>query len=179
MKQEQLSFYTVDMKLIRNMHNQGDDRVFSVSPQVGKDNRPFVGLIVMLNDRQYCVPLSSPKEKHKSMKNGLDFHRILDADDKLIGVLDFNNMIPVRPDVVRKIQVRTNKTDNQATRHYKELMSDQLTFCRQNHDVIVNKAIKLYRMVHQKSTSGFIKRRCLNWAKLEEVLDRYQADIKN
>ena len=100
MKQEQLSLYTVDMKLIRNMHNQGDDRVFSVSPQVGKDNRPFVGIIILLNDRQYCVPLSSPKEKHESMKNSVDFHRILDSRGKLIGVLDFNNMIPVRPDVV-------------------------------------------------------------------------------
>ena len=79
MKQEQLSLYMVDMKLIRNMHNQGDDRVFSVSPQVGKDNRPFVGLIVILGKRQYCIPLSSPKEKHKNMKNGLDFHRIIDS----------------------------------------------------------------------------------------------------
>ena len=95
MKQEQLSFYTVDMKLIRNMHSQGDDRVFSVSPQVGKNNRPFVGLIVMLNDRQYCIPLSSPKEKHKSMKNGLDFHRILDSKGKLIGVLDFNGSFDI------------------------------------------------------------------------------------
>ena len=57
MKQELLSLYTVNMKLIRNMHNQGDDRVFSVSPQISKDNRPFVGLIVMLNNRQYCIPL--------------------------------------------------------------------------------------------------------------------------
>ena len=176
MKQEQLSFYTVDMKLIRNMHNQGDDRVFSVSPQAGKDNRPFVGLIVLLNDRQYCVPLSSPKAKHASMKNGLDFHRVLDSDGKLIGVLDFNNMIPVRSDVVKKIHARINKNDDLATRHYKELISDQLTFCRQNHDVIVNKANKLYRMVHQRKTSGFIKRRCLNWTKLEEILDRYPSD---
>ena len=34
MKQEQLSLYTVNMKLIRNMHYQGDDRVFSVSESV-------------------------------------------------------------------------------------------------------------------------------------------------
>ena len=58
MKQEQLSLYSVNMKLIRNMHNQGDDRVFSVSPQTGKDNRPFVGLVVILDNRQYCIPLS-------------------------------------------------------------------------------------------------------------------------
>lgn len=106
MKQEQLSLYTVNIKLIRNMHNQGDDRVFSVSPQTGKDTRPFVGLIVVLDNRLYCIPLSSPKEKHRSMKNGVDFHRILDSDGKLIGVLDFNNMIPVRQDVVKKSRQR-------------------------------------------------------------------------
>lgn len=176
MRQEQLSFYTVNMKLIRNMHNQGDKRVFSVSPQIGKDNRPFVGLVVVLDKRQYCIPLSSPKDKHKSMKNGVDFHRILDSDGKLIGVLDFNNMIPVRPDVVRKIQAKIYKNDTPATRHYKELMSDQLTFCRRNQDIIIKKANKLYQMVSQKKTSTQLKDRCLNWAKLEQVLDRFHPD---
>ena len=127
MKQEQLSLYTVNMKLIRNMHNQGDDRVLSVSPQVGKDNRPFVGLVVVLDQRQYCIPLSSPKEKHQSMKNGLDFHRILDADGKLIGVLDFNNMIPVRPDVVQKVHAKMNVNDSPSIRRYKELLIDQIS----------------------------------------------------
>ena len=164
------------MKLIRNMHNQGDDRVFSVSPQVGKDNRPFVGLVVVLDKRQYCIPLSSPKPKHKTMKNGLDFHRVLDSNGKLIAVLDFNNMIPVRPDVIQKIEAKIRKNDSPPTKHYKELLSDQLTFCRQNHDVIVKKANKLYRMVHQKSTSSQLKRRCLNWGKLEKVLDRFSSD---
>ena len=41
MEQKRLNLYTVNMKYIRNLHNQGDDRVFSVSPQVGKENRPF------------------------------------------------------------------------------------------------------------------------------------------
>jgi protein AbiQ len=50
MKQERLALYTVDMKLIRNMHNQGDDRVFSVSPQIGKDKRPFVGIVVICDE---------------------------------------------------------------------------------------------------------------------------------
>ena len=175
MKQEQLSLYTVNMKLIRNMHNMGDDRVFSVSPQVGKDSRPFVGIIVILNKRQYCVPLSSPKEKHESMKNGPDFHRILDSDGKLIGVLDFNNMIPVREDTVRKIEIRINSYDSPAVMHYTELMSDQLTYCRQHQDLIIRKAEKLYRLVNVKKISGPMKRRCLNWEKLEKVLDRFSG----
>ena len=176
MKQEQLSLYSGNIKLIRNLHNQGDDRVFSVSPQTGKDTRPFVGLIVVLDNRLYCIPLSSPKDKHRSMKNGVDFHRILDSDGKLIGVLDFNNMIPVRQDVVNKIQAKIRKTDSPATRHYKELLSDQLTFCRQNQEIIIKKANKLYQMVHQRNTSSQLKRRCLNWTKLEQVLDRFRQD---
>ena len=173
MNQERLNLYTVNMKYVRNLHNQGDDRVFSVSPQVGKENRPFVGIVVVCDEKQYCIPLSSPKEKHKTMKNGVDFHRILDADGKLIGVLDFNNMIPVRRDVLKEVDIKILPIDSQEMRHYKNLMIDQLNFCRQNQDIIVKKAEKLYRMVGKKNVSGPLKRRCLNWNKLERVLERF------
>lgn len=35
MKQERLNLYLIDMKYIRNLH-KADDRVSSVSPQIGK-----------------------------------------------------------------------------------------------------------------------------------------------
>lgn len=38
-----LDFYWIDMKYIRDLHNI-DERVLSVSPQIGKDERPFLGL---------------------------------------------------------------------------------------------------------------------------------------
>lgn len=75
MNQKRLSMYTVNMKYIRNLHNQGDDRVFSVSPQIGKETRPFIGIVIICDDKQYCIPLSSPKTKHQSMKNDIDFHK--------------------------------------------------------------------------------------------------------
>lgn len=173
MEQFRLSLYTVKMKYIRNLHNQGDDRVFSVSPQVGKNNRPFVGIIVICGGKQYCVPLSSPKAKHNTMKNGIDFHRILDADGKLIGVLDFNNMIPVRKDVLKEVDLKIRFKDSQEIKHYKNLMIDQLNFCRQNQNILTKKAEKLYKMIGKKNCSGPLKRRCLKWSKLEEVLDRF------
>lgn len=40
------------------------DRVLSVSPQIGKDERPFLGVIVICNEHKYCIPLSKPKKKH-------------------------------------------------------------------------------------------------------------------
>ena len=176
MKQNRLGLYTVDMKLIRNMHNQGDDHVFSVSPQAGKETRPFVGIVIICDNRQYCIPMSSPKEKHRTMKNGVDFHKVLDRNGKIIGVLDFNNMIPVRDDVVRKIEIKIDKHDSESVKHYKNLVIDQITFCQQNQDIIVAKANKLYRMINNGNISGPLKRRCLNWSKLERVLDRYVKD---
>ena len=66
MIQVPLEVYRIDMKYIRNLHNI-DDRVLSVSPQIGKDERPFLGVIIICNEHKYCVPLSKPKKKHEKM----------------------------------------------------------------------------------------------------------------
>ena len=77
MKQARLNLYTINLKYIRAIAKM-DDNVMSISPQVGKSTRPFIGIIVMCNDIQYCVPLSSPKAKHSHMKNDVDFSKIYD-----------------------------------------------------------------------------------------------------
>lgn len=91
--QTDFKLYKVDMKYIRNLHNI-DDKVLSVSPQMGKDNRVFVGIVIICGAHKYCIPLSSPKEKHKKMKNSMDFSKI-EINGKLLGVLNFNLMIPI------------------------------------------------------------------------------------
>ena len=161
------------------MHNQGDEHVFSVSPQTGKSARPFVGIIVVCNDRQYCVPLSSPKSKHKNMPNSIDFHRIEDSRGKIIGVLDFNDMIPVRPDVVRKIEVKITHRDSEAEKHYKNLLQDQIAFCQQNQEILVKKANTLYTLVITKKAKKALRERCLNWEKLETILDRFTVSSQD
>ena len=65
------------------------------------------------------------------------YYRILDADEKLIGVLDFNNMIPVRADVLMEVDLKIHPKDSQEIKRYKNLMIDQLNFCRQNQDILV------------------------------------------
>ena len=47
---EQLKLHYIDMKYVRDLHN-ADDRVDSVSPQIGKENRVFIGVVVTHNDR--------------------------------------------------------------------------------------------------------------------------------
>ena len=89
-------------------------------------------------------------------------------------VLDLNNMIPVRQDVIQKIDIQITSKDSLAERNYKNLVKDQLTFCQKNQDIIISKANKLYNMVNKKNASGPLKRRCLKWKELELVLDRFQ-----
>lgn len=79
--QSEFSLYKVDMKYIRNLHNI-DDKVLSVSPQIEKGNRVFLGIVVICGTIKYCIPLSSPKKKHERMKNSMDFPRLEQACKK-------------------------------------------------------------------------------------------------
>ena len=47
---------------------------------------------------KYCIPLSSveEKEKYKSMSENITCRKIRDDDGNVIGILNINNMIPVR-----------------------------------------------------------------------------------
>ena len=57
-----------------------------------KELRPFIGVLFQIDTCEYFVPLSSPKPKHKNMKNTVDFFNIKDGE---LGAVNFNNMIPV------------------------------------------------------------------------------------
>ena len=75
MKKRRLHLYTLDVKYVRDLAN-ADNRVMSVSPQQHKENRPFVGIIIIMKQHNYCIPMTSPKPKHNKMKNDLDFSEV-------------------------------------------------------------------------------------------------------
>jgi protein AbiQ len=163
------------MKYIRNLAKV-DDKVVSVSPQIKKENRPFVGIVVICDSKLYCIPLTSPKLKHQQMKNDKDFSKMFDRNGKLIGAINFNNMIPVDKYVIKPIDVNVNPKDTFKDRAYKELLKDQLNWCNQNKESIINKANRLYNIVtEQPEKSRNLTRRCCNFKKLEDVLSRYSS----
>lgn len=51
MKQQRLSFYRIDLKYVRELAKK-DDIVRSVSLQIGKEQRPFVGIIIICGDKK-------------------------------------------------------------------------------------------------------------------------------
>lgn len=56
------------MKYIRELHKVCD-HVPSVSPQLGKDNRHFIGIIVMVNSRMYAIPITRHDGKPQKGKH--------------------------------------------------------------------------------------------------------------
>ena len=177
MKQERLNLYRIDMKYIRNLHNI-DNRVSSVSPQIGKQHRIYVGIVVVCNERKYLIPLSHPVEKHKKMSSRADFDKIVDKHGKLLGVLNYNLMIPVTEQQLIKVNLKTNQTDTFKEKHYKQLCIDELNWCRKNADIIINKANCLYKLcVSASNYKG--KERCLDFKRLEAECEKYNTKKKN
>lgn len=177
MKQERLNLYRIDMKYIRNLHNI-DDRVSSVSPQIGKQHRIYVGVVVVCNQRKYLIPLSHPVEKHKRMNPRADFDKIINKNGKLLGVLNYNLMIPVEEQQLLKVDLKTCKDDSVGEKYYKQLCIDELNWCRKHADVIINKAKCLHQLCMKESNYKG-KARCLDFNRLEEECDRYNSKREN
>lgn len=82
-----MQFYNVTNDYI-NFLKKYDSKVLDNK----KEHRPYVGIVLEINDIKYYAPLSSPKPKHKHMKNSKDFWKIHQG---IYGAINFNNMIPV------------------------------------------------------------------------------------
>ena len=170
--QSEFNLYKVDIKYISNLHNI-DDKVLSVSPQTGKDNRIFVGIVIICGMHKYCIPLSSPKEKHKKMKNSMDFSKI-EVDGKLLGVLNYNLMIPIEEKQLQMIDTTIHRRDKENIKIYKQLCLKELKWCQENSETVCNKANVLYKKyISGEDFSG--KKRCLNFLKLEQECIKYNS----
>ena len=171
MKQERLNLYRIDMKYIRNLHDI-DNRVSSVSPQIGKQHRIYVGIVVICNQRKYLISLSHPVEKHKRMNPRADFDKIVNKNGKLLGVLNYNLMIPVEEQQLLKVDLNACKADSIGEKYYKQLCIDELNWCRKHADDIINKANCLYQLCTGESNYKG-KARCLDFKRLERECEKY------
>ena len=156
---KKLDLYYIDLKYIRDLSHT-DDNVMSISPQRGKQNRPFVGVVVLMNGRKYCIPLTSPKDKFKNKKSQVDFIKVFDEERrdengqfKLIGVLNINNMIPVDDRYIKKVNLAVLSNDKP----------------RNHIDTIENRANKVYDMVVNHSDDPAES----EWTKVGFTMEKY------
>ncbi|HBJ1650321.1 TPA: type III toxin-antitoxin system ToxN/AbiQ family toxin [Clostridium botulinum] len=129
------------------------------------EKRIYIGVILPINDTKFFIPLSSPKEKHKTMKNSIDFLKINNGDD---GAINFNNMIPVIDDVIVEFNIL-----DETRIGYKNILFNQVKFIKREAKNILENAIKLYEKVTKYNS--YISKRCVNFKLLEMVANNYQT----
>ena len=137
-----------------------------------KEMRPFIGILFIINDCEYFAPLSSPKDKHKHMKNNIDVIKLKNGE---LGVVNLNNMIPVNKDNYKLIEL-DETTNNPIIIKWHNLLKKQLQWLNRNSTNIRSKATKLYNMYINNTIPDRIRIRCCNFILLEEKCKEYKKD---
>ena len=105
-----------------------------------KELRPFIGILFEIDSYKYFAPLSSPKDKHKKMRNMIDFLKIKNGE---LGAVNFNNMIPVTNKNYYLIDLN-RKTSKSEEIKYQKLLNEQLNWLNSHYNQVKNKSFRLY-----------------------------------
>lgn len=148
------SFYMVDVEYCSFLRKTDPCVPYNMGM---KSTRPFVGIVFCVGEFHYYAPLTSPKPKHLRMKNQIDFLKI---NNGLWGAINFNNMIPVPLFCLKKVEIRILDSDSKQDIDYKNLLSNQLSWCNANKYAVLKQAEKLYQTITQGMAWKDLAERC-------------------
>lgn len=171
-----MNWYVVDKGYVSYLQKY-DYRVGYV--EYGEKLKLHIGILIEIEGYKYYVPVSSPKEKHQRMSNGLDFHKIIDpTDGTLYAVININNMIPVPDKYVT--QLKYDEVQNHRTFENEKEMTDYIYLLQKEKaiideidEVLCSKAKKLYAKVCESPDSSLSKR-CCDFKRLQEKSTEYK-----
>jgi len=81
------------------------------------------------------------------MSENITFRKITNASGELIGVLNINNMIPVKEEYLIPFDIKIYPSDSERQRNYKLHCQEELNWCRVHEDEIAMLARELHSMV--------------------------------
>ncbi len=141
-----------------------DDRV-----QNNKNKRrPYVGVVLTVSSYNYFVPMESPKPNHKNLKTAT---HILKLDDGRLGILGFNNMIPVHESALISFDIEKEPDEK-----YSELLKRQITYINRRKADIYERASKTYYKA-TKGNNKFLNDICCDFKKLERACKHYNPNF--
>lgn len=155
-----LQLYHIHEGYIRFLHKV-DHRV-----QFNKgERRPYVGVVLKIGDHEYYVPLESPKPNHQNIRSG---GPILKLDEGRLGIMGFNNMIPVKRYQLIQFDILA-----EPNLQYRNLLLNQLRYCKRHKDIIYTRA----KATYDKAIRGdnpFYSRVCCDFKRLELIYSTYK-----
>ncbi len=151
-----------------------------------KINRVYIGALLKIENKEYFAPLSSPKDKHKTIKNNIDVFKIKNGK---LGIINLNNMIPVlshsKCREVINLSFLKNSNDTKDNKYF-YLLNDQLKFCKKNKRKLLEKAENIHKIFtkefdelkdwQKKMYSRINNFKLLEFA-CEEYQDKYIKDV--
>ncbi len=165
-KKQKLNFYEVDDKYIEYLSIY-DAKIMNAKIKERKFKRKYIGILFEINNVLYIAPLSSYKEKHKKMKERIDFIKIGDKS-----VINLNNMFPVNEENINRVDIEKEKDEN-----YKQLLRNEYNLCVPKFSKIIKNANALYKQVVKYNMP--IKERCCNFKLLEDICINYNQITSN
>lgn len=161
---EQLRIYRISDKYV-NFLSKVDSRV-----QYNKNKRrPYVGIVLYVGEYRYFVPMESPKPAHAKIKSG---QHIMRLDGGALGLLGFNNMIPVPDSALICFDI-----DAEPDHDYAELLRRQIFFINRNKSAIFSRASATYYKA-AKGNNDFLNKICCNFKALERASSRYNPNYR-
>ena len=169
-----LNFYIIDDEYISYLSEFEKHIAYNKN-----EKRPYIGVIIIVDEHYYFAPLFSPKPKHKKYKDNYSFFRIVSKTKDDLGIIRFSDMIPVPQECVYLLDT-TSKSYG-----YKRLLAEQYSYINQpqNKEKIIEKAEKIYELVTKENTKSktalFYKQISCNFKMLEEKCLQYKNKLNN
>ena len=154
--------------------------VYSNKELERSNSRKYIGIVLTVDEYDYFVPLSSPKQRDyftdsngqaQIRKDTFTIFRIV-VGRKLYGTIQFSNMIPV-PETELIEYVPSNEKDTK----YRDLVLGEMEYIRKNEGKIMSRA----RAVHYQKTNGYdapVLQHCLDFSSLEALYDTWKTWIR-
>lgn len=125
--------------------------------------RKYIGIVLEVSGIKYFAPLSSFKDKHKKMKESVDFIKIKDY-----AVINLNNMIPVPDSQI--VNININKEKNASYRYLLQAESREVN--RQKNRIRKNAEI-VYSHKKHNGVSTPLAKRTNDFELLEKLSKKY------
>ena len=147
----ELKFYTIDTEYVDHLRDACGIQNVLDSKETSRFKRPYIGIVLQVDDYKYYVPLSSPKNNDYIYVNGRKTIRrdvipiirlIVESENgelELKGKLKFSSMIPVPDNVITYYDISQETNED-----YRMLLEKEYEFIKSNQDKIKRNARVLY-----------------------------------
>ena len=125
--------------------------------------RKYIGIVFEINGYDYFAPLSSFKEKHRMMKDGVDFLKVKDY-----AVINLNNMFPA-PKCTRKYVNISAEKDL----HYRALLLAEYRYIKSIQEKIRKNVQAVYKIKLRDGETTALAKRCNDFRALEKASEEY------